>query len=324
VYLVTGGGGFIGSHLVRALVRRGSRVRVLDNGFSGGPYRVADVFSDVEWIDGDVREMATVRRACAGVEVVFHHAAVASVPRSVARPRSTHAVNVTGTLNVLTAARDAGVRRVIFASSSAVYGNLPDMPRRETMPVQPLSPYGVQKLAAEFYCRAWPSLYGLQTVALRYFNVFGPDQDPNSPYAAVIPRFITAVLSGQSPLIYGDGEQSRDFIPVQNVVDINLLAASVSEASGTVLNVGMGARVTLNQLLGELERLVGRPVRAKYTAARLGDVRESVADISLLQATLGYTPAISFTEGLAETVRGFHRDAIQPALDGVTTRAQGL
>lgn len=313
MYLVTGGGGFIGSHLVRALVRRGTPVRILDNETTGGPWRVADVLDDVEWIHGDVRDSGAVHRACSGVEVVLHHAAVASVPRSIAEPELTYTTNVTGTLNVLQAAHNRGVRRVVVASSAAVYGNLAITPKTETLPTQPVSPYGAHKLAAESYCRVWQQLYGLDTVALRYFNVFGPGQDPQGDYAAVIPRFIAAALAGQSPTIYGTGEQSRDFIYVQNVVDVNLLVAVAPAAAGMVVNVGTGARVTLNQLVAELSRIVGRPIRPIYAPARAGDIHESLADISLLRTTLGYEPEVSFADGLAATVHAFQAET-QPAV----------
>ncbi|HEU5229780.1 MAG TPA: SDR family oxidoreductase [Ktedonobacteraceae bacterium] len=308
MYLVTGGGGFIGSHLVRTLVQRGERVRVLDNNSSGGRERIADVLKEVEWIDGDVRDGDTLHRVCRGVEVILHHAAVASVTRSIAEPEMTHASNVTGTLNVLLAARDAGARRVILASSSAVYGDLQVTPKTEALPTQPLSPYGVQKLAAESYCRIWHAIYGLETVALRYFNVFGPAQDPQSEYAAVIPRFISAVLAGQTPVVYGDGEQSRDFIYISDVVETNLLAAMVPEAAGKVLNVGTGVRVTLNALLAEIGSIVGRPIHPIHEAARRGDVKESLADISLLRSILHYEPAVAFAEGLALTLHAYKEE----------------
>jgi UDP-glucose 4-epimerase len=305
VYLVTGGGGFIGSHVVHALVQRGIKVRVLDNSSSGSRERIADVLEQVEWIDGDVRNVNDVHQACQGVEVVLHHAAIASVPHSIAEPEITHATNVTGTLNVLLAARDLGVRRVVFASSSAVYGDLPISPKTETLPTLPLSPYGVQKLAAESYCRIWHSIYGVETVALRYFNVFGPFQNPKSEYAAVIPRFISAVIAGQPPVIYGDGEQSRDFIYISNVVDANLLAATAPQAAGRVINVGTGVKVTLNGLLSEMNRITNRAIYPMYEPARPGDVRESLADISLMRALLGYEPAISFAEGLTLTFHAY-------------------
>jgi len=308
MYLVTGGGGFIGSHLVRELVRRGERVRVLDDSSSGSRARIADVLAEVEWSDGDVREIAVVQRACQGVDVVLHHAAIASVPRSVREPELTHEVNVTGTLNVLNAARAMGVRRVVFASSAAVYGDLAASPKAESLPTRPVSPYGVQKLAAEAYCRIAPALYGLETVGLRYFNIFGPAQDPMSEYAAVIPRFITAILAGRLPVVYGDGEQTRDFLYIQNVVEINLLAASVPAVSGVVLNVGSGVAISLNQLLAELERIMGKEINVTSQQARSGDIRESVAEISLLRAMFGYTPTVSFAEGLARTVDAYRRE----------------
>lgn len=305
MYLVTGGGGFIGSHIARALVRRGDRVRVLDNGFSGGPERIADVRQDVEWIDGDVRDTECLQRVLQGVEVVFHEAAIASVPRSIAEPELAHSSNLTGTLNVLVAAQRAGARRVVFASSSAVYGDLPGSPKSETMPLQPLSPYAAQKTASEYYLQIWHRLHGLETVALRYFNVFGPMQDPQSEYAAVIPKFITTVLSGGEPTIFGDGEQSRDFIFVENVVEANLLAAQKPAAAGQILNVGSGASITLNQFIAHLSRITGREIHPVYAAPRPGDIRESVADISRLQAVLGYQPLVSFGEGLERTVAAF-------------------
>lgn len=318
MYLVTGGGGFIGSHLVRALVRRGERVRVLDNGFSGSRARIADVARDVEWLDGDVRDRDAVARACAGIEVVLHHAAIASVPRSIAEPALAHEVNVTGTLNVLMAARAAHTRRVVFASSSAIYGDQPETPKDESLAARPVSPYGAQKLAGEAYCPVWYTIYGLETVALRYFNVFGPAQDPRSAYAAVMPRFIAAALAGESPTIYGDGEQSRDFIYVGNVADINMLAATVPQAAGAILNVGAGVPVTINQLVTELGHILGRPIHPTYAAARPGDIRESVANVARLRATLGYAPSVSFAAGLAMTVqaateRGSAEHVAQPS-----------
>lgn len=305
LYLVTGGGGFIGSHLVRALARRGERVRVLDNGFSGGPERIADVLADVEWIDGDIRDVETLQRALHGVEVVFHEAAMASVPRSIMEPEFAHTVNLTGTLNVVVAARNAGARRVVMASSSAVYGDLPGSPKTETMPLQPLSPYAAQKAASEQYCHIWHRLHGLETVCLRYFNVFGPMQDPQSEYAAVIPKFITTVLDGGTPTVFGDGEQSRDFIFVDNVVEANLLAAIRPEAAGKVFNVGAGVGITLNQLIAELGRVTARDIQPVYAAPRPGDIYESVADISRLRDQLGYQPAVTFLAGLERTIAAF-------------------
>jgi UDP-glucose 4-epimerase len=238
---------------------------------------------------------------------VFHQAAVPSVPRTIAEPALTHAVNLTGTFNVLAAAHAAGVRRVVFASSCALYGDQPVSPKVETLAAQPLSPYAVHKLGGEAYCAVWHAIYGLETVALRYFNVFGPAQDPKSDYAAVIPRFITATLAGTAPAIYGDGEQSRDFIYVGDIVEANLRAAEApaAVAAGRVLNVGTGRRTTLNQLIGELEQLVGRPLAPVYTEARAGDIRESLADLTLLRATLGWAPQTSLRAGLEQTIRSF-------------------
>lgn len=305
MYLVTGGGGFIGSHIVRALVRQGQRVRVLDNDPTGQSTRLGDVIDDLEWIDGDVRDPDALNHSMKGVEVVFHHAAIASVPRSITEPELAHAVNLSGTLHVLIAAHHAGAQRVVFASSSAVYGDLPDSPKSESMPLQPLSPYAAQKAASEQYCRIWHKLLGLETVSLRYFNVFGPKQDPNSEYAAVIPKFITNVLTGAELTIFGNGEQSRDFIYIDNVVEANIRAATLPQAADHVFNVGTGASITLNQLITELGRIVGREIHPVYAAARPGDVRESVADISLLKATLGYEPLIPFDVGLERTVAAY-------------------
>lgn len=305
VYLVTGGAGFIGSHIVRALARRGERVRVFDIALANGADRLGDVLADVELIAGDIRDEAALKQAMRGVEVVFHQAAVASVPRSIAEPELTHAMNLTGTLNVLVAAQHAGARRVVLASSSAVYGLLPGSPKSESMPVQPLSPYAAHKVASEQYCQVWHRLHGLESVALRYFNVFGPMQDPLSEYAAVIPKFITTVLSGHEPTIFGDGEQSRDFIYIADVVEANLRAAEQPAAAGQIFNVGTGASVTLNQLIAELSRIVGRDITPVYTTDRPGDIRESVADISRLTTVLGYQPATPFSAGLARTVAAF-------------------
>ena len=305
MHLVTGGGGFIGSHIVRALVQRGDRVRVLENGLTGSRARIRDVLADVEWIDGDVRDLDAVQRACRGVEVVFHQAAVPSVSRTIAEPAMTHETNLTGTLNILVAARENSVRRVMFASSCAIYGDNPASPKSETLQPRPLSPYAVQKLAAESYCPVWHTIYGLETVALRYFNVFGPSQDPKSEYAAVIPRFVVAALSGTPPTIYGDGEQSRDFVYVGDIVEANLRAAQTPAAAGMIMNVGTGTSATLNQMLVELSGIIGRRIEPTYAESRPGDVRESLADISLLRATLGWAPATSLRDGLRQTVSAF-------------------
>jgi UDP-glucose 4-epimerase len=305
MHVVTGGGGFIGSHIARALVRQGQGVRIFDNGMNGDSGRVTDVLDDVEWIAGDLRDREALQRAFQGVEVVFHQAALASVPRSIAEPILAHDINLTGTLNVLDAAHHAGVRRVVYASSSAVYGVLPGSPKSETMPVEPLSPYALHKLAGEHYCRIWHQLHGLETVSLRYFNVYGPAQDPQSEYAAVIPKFISTVLNGGTPTIFGDGEQSRDFIYIEDVVNANLHAAMQPEAVGHVFNVGTGGSSTLNQLVAELARITGHEIHPNYADARPGDIRESMADISLLKTVLDYQPTVPFGTGLEQTVSAF-------------------
>lgn len=314
VFLVTGGGGFIGSHLVRRLVAQGARVRILDNGSNGSLDNIADVADDVEWIDGDVRDADAVGQAMRGVEVVFHHAAVASVADSIRHPLEAHETNIGGTLNVLTTARNHSVRRVICASSAAVYGNLPGLPKHEESPLQPLSPYGVQKLTAESYARVWHSVYGLETVALRYFNVFGPGQDPAGEYAGVVSRFLGAVLDGDVPTIFGDGEQSRDFIYVSDVVEVNLLAARMPVA-GTVMNVASGRPTTLNALVAQIGRIVGRKLHPRYQPALPGEVRASVADITLLRTLLDYEPRVAVAEGVERTFQAMVTGAAmrQPA-----------
>ena len=309
-YLVTGGAGFIGSNVVEALVKSGARVRVLDNLSTGRRANLAAVADSIEWHEADLRDADAVRRAVSGVDVVLHQAAMASVPRSVAEPLTANEVNVTGTLHVLLAARDAGVRRVVIASSSSVYGNSPTLPKVETMAVEPLSPYAVGKLAAERYCQAFSEVYGLPTMGLRYFNVFGPRQDPNSEYAAVIPRFLTAMLRGEAPTIYGDGQQSRDFTYVDDVVQANLLAANAPADVSGYYNVACGSRISLLDLVDTLNACLGTHLTARHEPPRVGDVRDSQADIGKIQAALGFAPQVSFAEGLARTVAYF-RD--QPA-----------
>jgi nucleoside-diphosphate-sugar epimerase len=300
--LVTGGAGFIGSHLVDGLLAEGWRVRLLDDFSTGREANVAHLNGDAELLRGDLRDRALLVRALAGVEVVFHQGAVASVPRSVAEPERTNDVNVTGTLGVLEASRRADVRRVVFAASSSAYGDTPVLPKVETMPPCPLSPYALQKYAGERYCQLFHRLYGLETVALRYFNVFGPRQDPKSEYAAVIPRFATACLAGEPPVVYGDGEQTRDFTFVRDAVAANLLAADAPRAAGEVLNVAGGRRVSLNQLLGEIRSLTGARVEPRYLPARPGDVRDSLADLSRARELLGYEPKTDLRTGLARTI----------------------
>ena len=300
--LVTGGAGFIGSHLVDRLCREGHRVRVLDNFATGRRENLAAMPDGVELVEGDVRSYEQVHRCVSGCELVFHEAAVPSVPRSVRDPLTSHAANVTGTLNVLLSARDEGVRRVVFASSSSAYGANRELPAREQTPALPISPYAVGKLAAEGYCRAFFEVYGLETVALRYFNIFGPRQDPLSEYAAVIPRFITSMLEGRPPVVYGDGEQSRDFTYVDNAVAANLLAADAEGVAGQTFNIACGGTISLNALLEELGEITGTGIAAVHEEPRPGDVRNSLADISRAREALGYEPAIDLREGLSRTV----------------------
>jgi UDP-glucose 4-epimerase len=303
-YLVTGGAGFIGSSIARALLARGDKVRVLDNFFSGKRENLADVAADIELIEGDIRDQATMARASAGVEVVFHEAAIPSVPRSLADPISSNDVNITGTLNVLHEAKKAGVRRVVYAASSSAYGDTPTLPKIETMRPSPLSPYAVGKLAGEHYCQVFAGAYGLETVCLRYFNVFGARQDPKSEYAAVIPRFVTAGLAGQGVTIFGDGTQSRDFCYIDNTVEANLAAASApaAGASGQVFNVACGAATTLNDVVRLIGEALGRTIAITYAERRVGDVKHSLADIAAARSGLGYRAAVDFGEGLRRTI----------------------
>ncbi len=301
-YLVTGGAGFIGSHLVEALVQTGARVRVLDNMSTGDAANLDAVIDRVELIEGDITDPETVRQAMRGVEVVFHQAALASVPRSVANPLATHRACVDGTLNVLLSARDSGVRRVVYAASSSAYGNSTLLPKSEHHPTAPLSPYAVAKLAGEQYCAAFSEVYRLQTVRLRYFNVFGPRQSPDSPYAAVIPLFIQALSSGKAPVIHGDGTQSRDFTYVADVVQANLLAANAPNVSGRVYNVACGRQTTLLDLVAHLNELLGTDIVPTFTPSRPGDVKHSLADIQRARTDLGYEPTTDMAAGLRQTL----------------------
>ncbi|MDY7039983.1 MAG: SDR family oxidoreductase [Chloroflexota bacterium] len=301
-YLVTGGAGFIGSHIVAELVRRGQRVRVFDDFSTGKEANLAEVRQAIELVRGDLRDLEAVRRAVSGVDYVLHQGALPSVIRSVDDPLTSDACNVVGTLNLLLAARDAGVRRVVYASSSAVYGDSPTLPKHEDMRPAPKSPYAVSKLAGEHYCQAFTEVYGLETVCLRYFNVFGPCQDPASQYAAVIPLFITALLRGEPPNVHGDGQQSRDFTYVTNNVQANLLAATAPDVAGQVFNVACGKRYTLLELLDVLRDILNTEVTPVHTDPRPGDVRHSLADIGKAQRALGYRVGVSFEEGLRHTV----------------------
>jgi UDP-glucose 4-epimerase len=300
--LVTGGAGFIGSNLVHALLERGDDVRVLDNFSTGNRANLAGLRREIEIVEGELRSYERVHAAVRGVELVFHQGALPSVPRSVQDPLTTNAVNVEGTLNVLLAARDEGVRRVVFASSSSVYGNADGLPRAETQTPQPISPYAVAKLAAERYCSIFADVYGLETVALRYFNVFGPRQDPRSQYAAVVPKFIRLIAAGSPVPIDGDGDQSRDFTYITNVVDANLAAAQAAGVAGQVLNVATGTSATVNELADAIGRILGRPVERRHREPRPGDVRASWADIGEARRRLGWEPTVDLEEGLRLTV----------------------
>ena len=300
--LVTGGGGFIGSHLVDRLLAEGRDVRVLDNFATGKRENLLDRLDEIELVEGDVQSYERAHTAMRDVEVVFHQAALPSVPRSVQDPLTSNATNVTGTLNVLLNARDADVRRVVFASSSSVYGANPELPKREDMATFPIAPYAVAKQAAESYCRSFTRVFGLETVALRYFNVFGPRQDPLSQYSAVIPNFITAALDGREPVIFGDGEQSRDFTYIDNVVEANICAMGAEGVAGATFNVAAGERTSLNRLIELVAEITGRPMNPRYEDPRPGDVRHSEADVSRARTELGYEPRVSLEEGLRRTI----------------------
>ncbi|MCX6539399.1 MAG: SDR family oxidoreductase [Acidobacteria bacterium] len=307
-YLVTGGAGFIGSHMVEELVRRGERVRVVDSLVTGKRRNLAAVESSIEFIQGDLADAAVARQAVAGMDYVLHQAAIPSVPRSVADPVTSHRSIVEATLNILVAARDAGVKRVIYAGSSSVYGNQPTLPKHEGMVSKPLSPYALQKMVGEQYGQIFTTLYGLETVSTRYFNVFGPRQDPSSPYSGVISVFARAVVSGRPPTIHGDGEQTRDFTFVANVVDGVLKACHAQGAAGQVFNVATGGRISLNQLFDVVQKLAGSHMTPVYGPERVGDVKHSQADISRARAVLHYEPIVSLEEGLAQTIAWFKTD----------------
>jgi UDP-glucose 4-epimerase len=304
-YLVTGGAGFIGSHVVDELLRRGHSVAVLDDLSTGHERNLAAAGSRIQLIIGSICDADAVASACNGADYVIHLAARTSVPRSVKEPLETNRVNVEGTLRVLMMARDAGARRVVFSASSSVYGETAMLPKVESMPPAPISPYGVSKLAGELYAQVFTRVYGLETVSLRYFNVFGPRQDPASPYSGVLSRFLLAACEGALPVVYGDGEQSRDFTYVENVVDATLLACEAPGAAGRVFNIGAGGRVTLNQVLGVLEQIAQRPLQPRYDPPRSGDILHSQADIGLAREVLGYVPRIGWEDGLRRTWQWF-------------------
>jgi nucleoside-diphosphate-sugar epimerase len=311
-YLVTGGAGFIGSHLSEELVRRGHQVRVADSLVTGKRSNL-DHLPAVEFLEGDVSDLEFAHRAVAGVDYVLHQAALPSVPRSVKDPITSNRANVDGTLNILVAARDAGVRRVVFAGSSSAYGNTATSPKHEDMPTSPLSPYALQKVVGEQYLQMFTSLYGLETVTIRYFNVFGPRQDPSSPYSGVISLFASALLENRAPTIYGDGEQSRDFTYVANVVDGVLRACEATGASGRVINVATGSSISLNALFEAMRKLIGATVKPEYAEPRAGYVRDSLADLRLAKEILGYKPIVPFEEGLRRTVEWYRNMPAKPA-----------
>lgn len=300
--LVTGGAGFIGSHIVRGLLEAGHKVRVLDSLVTGKRENLEEVSNRIDLIEGDICDTIAVKEALAGVERVFHQAALASVPLSLERPLDTHQACATGTLNMLHHSVQAGVKRFVYAASSSAYGDQPTSSKRETDLPAPLSPYAVAKLTGEYYCQAYFHSFGLETVGIRYFNVYGPRQDPDSPYSAVIPLFVSRILEGKRPIIYGDGLQSRDFTYVANVVQGNLLAAERPNIGGRVINVADGAQTTLLQLLTLLSQMLGRPVEPDFQPARVGDVRESLADITLARRLLGYEPGVRLEEGIQRTI----------------------
>jgi len=311
-YLVTGGAGFIGSHLAEELVRRGETVRVVDNLSTGKRQNLSHV-PKVEFIEGDLADLDVARRVVKGIDYVLHQAAIPSVPRSVEDPITSNRANIDASLNVLVAARDAGVKRLVYAGSSSAYGNTPTLPKVETMAPAPLSPYALQKLVAEQYCQMFTRLYGLQTVTTRYFNVFGPRQDPSSPYSGVISIFISALCEGRRPTIYGDGEHTRDFTYVANVVDGVLRACTADNASGEVINVATSGRISLNTLFNTVRDLVGSTVEPIYAEPRAGDVKDSQADISKAKRVLGYQPSVTFEAGLAKTVEWYRSSQVTVA-----------
>jgi len=306
-FLVTGGAGFIGSNICRKLVSQGCFVRVIDNLLTGKKNNLADIIDKIEFIEADMGDEQKARSAMKGIDVVLHEGALPSVPKSVDNPAATHKHCVDATFTLLLAARDAGIKRFVYAASSSAYGDTPTLPKIETMAANPLSPYAAAKLFGEYYCSVFYKVWGLETISLRYFNVFGPYQDPTSQYAAAIPAFVTLILKDKSPTIYGDGEQSRDFTYIDTVVDANLLAARVKRTAGEVINIACGQAVTINQIIGMINKLVGKNVKPIYAPSRAGDVKHSLADITLARKTIGFNPAISFQQGLEKAI-GWYRD----------------
>lgn len=308
-YLVTGGAGFIGSHITEELVKRGEKVRVLDNFLTGKRENLASFLTGIDLIEGDIRDYSLCQKAVKGIDYVLHQAALPSVPRSVSDPITSNEINITGTLNMLTASKDEGIKSFIFASSSSVYGDDQRLPKKEGNEGSPLSPYALGKQTGEHYCRIFSQLYGFNTVSLRYFNIFGPRQDPFSQYAAAIPNFVTKILNKEKPIIYGDGEQSRDFTYVSNVVEANLLASQAQNVSGETLNIACGARTTVNSLINAIKSILEIDIPTEYTNPRPGDVRHSHADISSAIEKLNYKPLITFKEGLEKTISWYKDQA---------------
>jgi nucleoside-diphosphate-sugar epimerase len=304
-YLVTGGAGFIGSHIAGELVRKGHAVRIIDNFSTGKRENISSFLDEIELVEADIREFKACRKVVEGMDFVLHQAALTSVPFSIEDPLLTNEVNITGTLNLLLASRNANVQRLIFASSAAVYGDDSRLPKTENMEGLPISPYALSKRVGEMYCRLFSQLYGLSTVCLRYFNIFGPRQDPFSQYASVIPNFIGKMLKEEKPSVFGDGEQSRDFLYVSNVVEANILASRISEVSGEVFNIAGGEKTTVNSLVKELNEVLGKQIKPAYEDPRSGDIKHSYADISKARKMLKYEPTVSFSEGLRETVRWY-------------------
>ena len=305
IVLITGGAGFIGSNIVGVLVKDGYSVKILDNFSSGTKENTHSIKGEIETIDADITDKDTVKKVMSGVDYVLHQAALPSVPRSIKDPVTTNAVNVDGTLNILNAARNSGVKRVVFASSSSVYGDNEAPLKSELLKPSPISPYGVSKLAGEYYCRVFYKVYGLETVCLRYFNVYGPNQNPDTQYAAVIPKFITSIMNDKPPTIYGDGKQSRDFTFVKDVVNANILAMKARGAAGKVFNIAAGKRTTINELVSILDNILGKDIVSEHTEPREGDIKHSLADISLAKKILGYEPKYTLEEGLKETVKWY-------------------
>lgn len=304
-YLVTGGAGFIGSHIAEELVKRGHKVRIVDNFLTGKRENIASFLDKIELIEGDIRDFSLCKRASDGVDFVLHQAALPSVPRSIEDPLMTNEINVKGTLNLLLASRDAGIKKFVFASSSSVYGDDPSLPKKEGEEGAPLSPYAISKLVGEMYCQVFSQIYSLSLVCLRYFNIFGPRQDPYSQYSAVIPNFINKMVKEESPTIFGDGEQSRDFTYVANVVEANKLAVEAEDVSGEILNIACGERTTVNSLVIEINQILKKDIKAIYDKPCPGDVMHSYADISEAENVLKYKPLVSFSEGLKRTIHKY-------------------